>query len=118
MTKTPFAGFTLAEFLRRYWQKQPLLARGALAQYADLVRRGTLFELAGRDDLESRLVRRRGRRWEVRHGPFGRRELRGLPRSGWTLLVQGVNHALPAAQRLLDEFSFIPYARLDDLMVS
>lgn len=109
---------SVAEFLRRHWQKRPLLARGALDQYSRLVRPVTLFELAGRDDLESRLVRRRGRRWEVRHGPFGRRELRGLPRSGWTLLVQGVNHVLPAAQRLLEQFSFIPYARLDDLMVS
>ena len=118
MSGTPFAGLKVAEFLRRYWQKRPLLARGALAQHAGLVQPGTLFELAGRDDLESRLVRRRGRRWDVRHGPFGRRELRRLPRSGWTLLVQGVNHAFPAAQRLLDEFSFIPYARLDDLMVS
>ena len=71
-----------------------------------------------RDDLESRLVQRQGRRWRVRHGPFGPRELQRLPRSGWTLLVQGVNHALPAAQRLLDAFSFIPYARLDDVMVS
>jgi len=118
MMKTPFAGLTAAKFLRRHWQKRLLLVRGALVQYADLVQPGTLFELAGRDDLESRLVWRRGGRWQVRHGPFDRRELRRLPRSGWTLLVQGVNHALPAAQQLLDEFSFIPYARLDDLMVS
>lgn len=113
-----FAGLTTGEFLRRYWQKKPLLARGALVECAGIVQRGTLFSLAGRDDLESRLVRRDGRRWRVRHGPFDPRELRRLPRSGWTLLVQGVNHALPAAQKLLDEFAFIPYARLDDLMVS
>ena len=54
----------------------------------------------------------------MRHGPFPQRALSRLPRSGWTLLVQGVNHALPAAEKLLREFSFIPYARLDDLMVS
>ena len=36
----------------------------------------------------------------------------------WSLLVQGVNHVLPAAQRLLRQFAFIPYARLDDVMVS
>jgi len=118
MTKTCLGTLTVAEFLHRHWQKKPLLMRSALAQYADLVRPGTLFALAGRDDLESRLVQRRGQRWQVRHGPFGRRELARLPRSGWTLLVQGVNHALPDAQKLLDEFSFIPYARLDDLMVS
>ena len=118
MMKAPLAGLTAAEFLRRYWQKRLLLVHGALVQYADLVQPGTLFELAGRSDLESRLVLRHGRRWQVRHGPFDRRELRGLPRSNWTLLVQGVNHAVPAAQQLLGKFSFIPYARLDDLMVS
>lgn len=118
MTKTPFAGLAVAEFLRRHWQKRPLLVPRALPECADLVQPATLLALAERDDLESRLVEREGRRWRVRHGPFGGRELRRLPRSGWTLLVQGVNHALPAAQRLLDEFSFIPYARLDDLMVS
>jgi len=112
------AGLTAGGFLRRYWQKRPLLARGALVEYAGIVQPGTLFSLAGRDDLESRLVHRDGRRWHVRYGPFDRRELRRLPRSGWTLLVQGVNHALPAAQQLLDNFAFIPYARLDDLMVS
>jgi 50S ribosomal protein L16 3-hydroxylase len=119
MLKVPsLGGLTAAQFLRRYWQKKPLLVRGALAQYADLVRPGALSRLAGRDDLESRLVLHRGRRWQVRHGPFGRREFARLPRSGWTLLVQGVNHALPAARRLLDEFSFVPYSRLDDVMVS
>lgn len=111
-------GLTAVGFLRRYWQKKPLLARGALEEFAGIVRPATLFALAGRDDLESRLVRRHGRRWQVRYGPFTPRELRRLPRSGWTLLVQGVNHALPAAQKLLDTFAFIPYARLDDLMVS
>jgi 50S ribosomal protein L16 3-hydroxylase len=113
-----FAGLTAGAFLRRHWQKQPLLARGALVECAGIVQRDTLFALAERDDLESRLVRRDGRRWQVQYGPFDRRKLMRLPRSGWTLLVQGVDHALPAAQKLLDRFAFIPYARLDDLMVS
>jgi 50S ribosomal protein L16 3-hydroxylase len=111
-------GPTAGAFLRRHWQKKPLLARAALVECAGIVQPGTLFALAGRDDLESRLVERDGRRWRVRQGPFEPRAFRRLPRSGWTLLVQGVNHALPAAQTLLDKFAFIPYARLDDLMVS
>jgi len=118
MPKTGFAGLSPAQFLRGHWQKKPLLARAALSHCAGVVQRETLFELAARDDVESRLVRRRGRRWSVEHGPFRRRALERLPRSGWTLLVQGVDHVLPAARELLDAFSFIPYARLDDLMVS
>lgn len=118
MTQARFAGLSLAEFLHRHWQKRPLLVRNALPECGNLLQREGLLELATRDDLESRLVLRRGRSWQVRHGPFDRRELLRLPRSGWTLLVQGVDHALPAARRLLDAFAFIPYARLDDLMVS
>jgi 50S ribosomal protein L16 3-hydroxylase len=118
MPNTLFAGLSPSEFLRRHWQKKPLLARNALPELAGLVRRDELFALAARDDVESRLVRRHGRRWGVEHGPFDRRALGRLPRSGWTLLVQGVERVMPAAWRLLDAFSFVPYGRLDDLMVS
>jgi 50S ribosomal protein L16 3-hydroxylase len=34
------------------------------------------------------------------------------------VLVQGINTVVPAAQYLLENFAFIPYARLDDVMVS
>jgi 50S ribosomal protein L16 3-hydroxylase len=118
MTRNGFGTLTAAQFLRRYWQKRPMLARRALVERGGMLNRGELLELATRDDLESRLVQRVGRRWRVRHGPFRRRELERLPRAGWTVLVQGVNHAVPAAQRLLEEFSFIPYSRLDDVMAS
>jgi len=112
------AGLPAHRFLRDHWQKKPLLLRNALPESGAIATPAALFELAARDDMESRLVQRRGRGWHVRHGPFDPRELRRLPRSGWTLLVNGINHALPAAQRLLDAFSFVPYARFDDVMAS
>lgn len=118
MKKRFLAGMTPAQFMRRHWQKEPLLARDALAGYADAVSRDDLFELAGRDDVESRIVMKRRGRWNVQHGPFDRRALARLPRREWTLLVQGVDLKVRQAARLLDEFSFIPYARLDDVMVS
>jgi len=108
-------GLTPREFLRRHWQKRPLYVRGALPRFADLLDTADLMALASRDEVESRAVVRRGRRHETRHGPFAR--LRARPRD-WTLLVSGVNlhHAL--ADALLRRFSFIPQARLDDVMVS
>jgi 50S ribosomal protein L16 3-hydroxylase len=54
----------------------------------------------------------------VRHGPFSSRALARLRGGKWSLLVQGVDRALPAAGELLRQFAFIPYARLDDVMVS
>ncbi len=118
MARTLLAGLDVRSFLSRHWQKRPLVARRALPHYENRVTREALFELARRDDVQSRLVRRAGRRWDVAHGPFSRRALARLPRTGWTLLVQGVEQLLPAAQALLREFAFIPYARLDDVMVS
>ncbi len=109
---------TPAQFLRRHWQKKPLLARASLPQFAPLVTRRDLQDMAGSADTESRLIVRKGGRWQVSHGPFSKRDFAKLPARNWTLLVQGVNHVLPEASSLLAQFAFIPYARLDDLMVS
>ena len=111
-------GLTPAQFLRRHWQKKPLLARAGLPQFAPLITRRDLQDMAGSADTESRLIVRKGGRWQVTHGPFTRRDFAKLPARNWTLLVQGVNHVLPQAAALLAQFAFIPYARLDDLMVS
>ena len=114
----PLGDLSARAFLRRHWQKRPLLVRAALPDFVDAVSRGDLFALAGRDDVESRLVLRSNDRWRVRHGPFDKRELARLPPAGWSLLVQGVNHFLPRADAMLGCFAFIPYARFDDVMVS
>ncbi len=108
----------MAQFLRRHWQKRPLLVRAAIAGFDGFLTRADLFALAARDDVEARLVQRDGKRWSLAHGPFSRRTLQALPERNWTLLVQGVNLHVPLADALLRRFSFIPYARLDDLMVS
>jgi 50S ribosomal protein L16 3-hydroxylase len=119
MKKKALAGLTPADFMRRHWQKRPLFAPRALAQYAGAVSRADLFGLAQQEDVESRIVRRLAHgRWQVRHGPFTARDFTRMPRSGWTLLVQGVEQKLRPVVQLLGEFSFIPYARLDDIMVS
>jgi len=119
MLEVPNLGaLTAGQFLHRHWQKKPLLVRGSLPECAGLVQRGTLFELAAREDLESRLVSHHGDKWRVSHGPFTARQLSRLPRAGWTLLVQGVDRALAGVQELSQRFAFIPYARFDDVMVS
>ena len=111
-------GTTAAHFLRRHWQKQPLLIRQAISGFRGLLSTRELFALAGRDDVESRLVLREHGRWSLAHGPFRRADFRALPARNWTLLVQGVNLHVAAADALLRKFTFIPYARLDDLMIS
>jgi 50S ribosomal protein L16 3-hydroxylase len=108
-------GLTQREFLRRYWQKRPLLVRGAVPGFAGVITARQLSGLAMRDDVESRVVERRGRRRETRHGPFHEVVLK---KNHSTLLVNGVNLHVPAADALLQRFNFVPQARLDDVMVS
>jgi 50S ribosomal protein L16 3-hydroxylase len=118
MQSAPLGGRAPAEFLRRFWQKEALLVRAAVPGFAGLLSSRELAALAMRDDVESRLVVRDGARWSLSHGPFRRADFRSLPARDWTLLVQGVNLASEAADALLRRFDFLPFARLDDLMVS
>src|SRR3954463_5526329 len=108
---------TLAQraFLRGYWQKRPLLIRGAVTNFSGAADFDLLAKLASRDGVESRMVERHGARWETAQGPFPRIRLR---KSNATLLVSGLNLHLRTADALLRRFDFIPQARLDDVMVS
>jgi len=107
-------GLTPRAFLARHWQKRPLFVRRAIAA-PDLIDERALAALAGRDDVESRIVQRDGRRYDTTHGPFARIKPRKI---NWSILVNGVNHHVAAAEELLRRFSFVPQARLDDVMVS
>jgi 50S ribosomal protein L16 3-hydroxylase len=108
-------------FLRDYWQKRPLLVRQALPRFAGILDRDALLELATRSDATSRLVLKHPRRrsqWERHDGPFGGLDIGMLPKSHWTLLVHGIESLVPGGWELLRAFSFIPAARIDDLMIS
>ncbi len=111
-------GLSPRQFMRRHWQKRPLLIRQALAGVAAPVTRGELFALAANEGVESRLVRLGESGWELRHGPFKRRAIPAVSRPNWTLLVQGLDLHVDAAHELLAKFRFVPDARLDDLMLS
>jgi 50S ribosomal protein L16 3-hydroxylase len=111
-------GNSPTRFLRDYWQKKPLLIRGAIPGFEGLLTRDQLIGLACEDEAQSRLVTRRNGKWDVKTGPFSAKTFSRLANNNWSLLVQDVNHFLLSARQLLLEFKFIPYARLDDLMVS
>ncbi len=112
-------GLTPREFMRRHWQRKPLLVRNAIPRLVPPLSRADLFALATHDDVESRLVRVRNKRdWSLTQGPIARSSLPPLRQPGWTLLVQGVDLQGDAAHSLLQQFRFVPDARLDDLMIS
>ena len=107
-------------FLAKYWQREPLVIRGAFPNLEDPLTPDELAGLACEPDVDSRLVRARGGRkpWQVTRGPQNPRILRHLGRSHWTLLVESMDrHCRPIAA-LASAFSFIPRWRMDDVMVS
>lgn len=116
-------GITPTQFLAEYWQKTPLLIKNAIPNFAGLLSPDELAGLACADEVQSRIVEEVNGVWHASHGPFGDADFAKLPKKPtpnhrWTLLVQSVNHYLPEASQLLQQFDFIPHARLDDLMVS
>ena len=54
---TPLLGGMSPEtFMRKYWQKKPLLIRQAIPGVRSPIERAKLFALAGQEDVESRLI--------------------------------------------------------------
>ncbi len=112
-------GMTAARFLRRFWQKRPLLVRGAFPAFADPLMPNDLAGLAGEPFALSRIVTRQPRdRWRLRSGPFTTADFAKLPKRDWTLLVQDVDKWDADVAALLDRFDFLPSWRIDDIMVS
>lgn len=112
-------GLSPSSFMKKHWQRKPLLVRGAIARFKPLVSRAQLFSFAGQDHVESRLIQRLDDGgWKVRQGPLDRRTLPPISRKQWTLLVQGMDMHSDAVHTLLNQFRFAPDARLDDLMIS
>jgi len=113
-------GMPPARFLRDYWQKRPLLIRGAFPQFQNVISPDDLAGIACQESALARLVVRDARRdkWELRQGPFTEADFGSLPQSHWTLLVQDVDKWDAEVAALLAPFAFLPAWRIDDVMIS
>ncbi len=113
-------GLTAQDFLQHYWQKKPLLIRQAIPDFVSPLSPDELAGLACETDVESRLILEKdgAAPWQLEHGPFEESRFSQLPASHWTLLVQHANQLVPQLAELLDQFTFIPGWRIDDVMVS
>ncbi len=114
-------GISPQVFMKRHWQKKPLLVRQAVPGFKPLLDRAELFELAADEDAQARMVIQEPGKspgWRFKQGPFQRKALPPLKQPGWTMLVQGVDLHHEAVHQLMNQFRFVPDARLDDLMIS
>ncbi len=108
-------------FLNEYWQKKPFVIRQALPDFIPPLSADELAGLALEEDVESRMVfETPGKisQWQLKRGPFTEKNFRDLPKTHWTLLVQGVEKLVPEVADVLHHFDFIPQWRIDDVMVS
>ena len=112
--------------MEEYWQKKPLLVKGAIPAFAlaqslrnpleSPISAQELIQLSTSEDVEARLVK--SKPWRLEKGPFKAKSIPKLNTKDWTLLVQGMDTHHPAAETILSWFRFIPDSRLDDLMIS
>jgi 50S ribosomal protein L16 3-hydroxylase len=110
-------GLSPAQFMRRHWQKKPLLVRQAMPGFKPLLSRAELFALAAREGVESRLLRHGGGRWALRRGPLPRRAAAAGP-ARVDAAGAGVDLHHAGVHALMQRFRFVPDARLDDVMIS
>lgn len=116
-----FQQINLETFLTEYWQKKPLLLRNALPNFINLLSPDELAGLALEEEVESRIVIQRPHHikpWHLLRGPFCEKDFQSLPKTHWTLLVQGVDRFVPEVYQLLEHFNFLPQWRIDDVMIS
>jgi 50S ribosomal protein L16 3-hydroxylase len=108
------------EFLAKYWQKKPLLMKRAFSPMPELITPDEVAGLSCDPRIESRLILEKGGKapWELRRGPFKPSLFSKLPKKHWTILVNGVDRFVPSLNGFLDNFSFIPFWRIDDVMIS
>ena len=120
-TEQPLAllgGLTPSQFMKRHWQKKPLLVRNAIPGFVPCVGRAELVALAGEEGVESRLIIDSDKGWKMKHGPLLKRSLPPFSQKKWTFLVQGVDLHHDGVHALMQQFRFVPDARLDDVMIS
>ena len=113
-----FAHFDAQAFLRDHWQQKPLLIRNPWTAWVNPIDPDELAGLACEPEVESRLVTHTPDRWALEHGPLDEARFGQVGAQPYTLLVQAVDHHVPAVAALLEPFRFIPNWRMDDVMVS
>ena len=119
-SSTLLGTLTPAQFIATIWQQQPLLIQAAMLGITNIIDGNDLAGIACEPDGEARVILTDAQQaqWQCEQGPFTAKRFKTLPPSHWTLLVQSVDQWIPEIGALLEQFSFLPRWRLDDIMIS
>ena len=114
-----FNDIDLKTFLNEFWQKKPVVLRGAPPAFETPVSAEELAGLSLEDEVESRIVIQKSETdYELKKGPFTEETYHELPDENWTLLIQGMDRLVPEVTDVLNDFDFLPRWRIDDIMIS
>lgn len=117
MKKESFLGdVSTEEFLKKYWNKKPLLIRNAVPNAFELASFEDFFQMASDADFETRMVYEKGGEyeWEAKVGPFKKSDFK--KKSLWTLICHNLELFNSDFFELKKKVRFIPEWNFDDLM--
>ena len=119
----PFTREMWATFMREYWQKRPVVIRGALpAEAAMPIDADELAGLACESEFQPRVINKGAggpADWSLELGPFTEQELQALPSDGsWCVILNDLEKHVPDLATFLDLFDHFPKWRVADVQAS
>ncbi len=103
------------QFLKKYWNKKPLLIKNALPQSKQFATKEDLLEFAMDEDFESRIIYENNGVYSVKDGPLNEEDLKGQ----FTVACHALNLFSDDFQSLENLVtSFIPHWQFDDVMAT
>ncbi len=113
------AGLNTQTFLDEYWQKKPLLIRGALIDFETPVSPDELAGMSLEEGTTPRIITQNETGdYQLEHGPFAADRYATLGDKNWSLLITDCEKHWPELLEWIEPFRFLPRWRLDDLMIS
>lgn len=111
-------------FMKEYWQKRPVVIRGALepGEASMPIDSSELAGLACESEFQPRILKKGSNGpsdWSLDLGPFTEEELQSLPSDGsWCVVVNDLEKHIPEATKLLNVFDHFPRWRVADVQAS
>lgn len=112
-------GLCTQTFLDEYWQKKPLLIRGAIADFETPVTPDELAGMSLEEGTTPRIITQdKTGDYQLEHGPFAENRYESIGDKDWSLLITDCEKHWPELLEWIEPFRFLPRWRMDDLMIS
>lgn len=118
MESTFLNGILPEDFLQTYWNKKPLLIKGAVKNTEEFATREDFIEMSKDEYFETRMVYEKGGEypWQAKLGPFKDADFKD--NALWTLICHNLELLNPDFFELKKQVRFIPDWNFDDVMAT